>query len=103
MAKTAKAAAKSAAQKKGDDLFSDLPEAAPRRLSGKATRVARPTSGAEANYTARHIEVLEGLGRSEHGLVRYRFFDSERHRLEASGRGSNCSSAVENSKRSVFQ
>ena len=61
MAKIAKAAAKSAAQKKGKDLFSDLPEAAPRRLAGKATRVAKPTSGAEANYTARHIEVLEGL------------------------------------------
>jgi topoisomerase-4 subunit B len=60
MAKTAKTAAKPA-QKKGDDLFSNLPEAAPRRLSGKATRAARPTSGAEANYTARHIEVLEGL------------------------------------------
>src|SRR2546426_9867499 len=61
MAKIAKAAAKSAAQKSGKDLFSDLPGAAPRRLSGKATRVAKPTSGAEANYTARHIEVLEGL------------------------------------------
>src|SRR5882757_1652978 len=61
MAKIAKAAAKPAAQKRGKDLFSDLPEAAPRRLSGKATRVAKPTSGAEANYTARHIEVLEGL------------------------------------------
>src|SRR5712671_6170202 len=60
MAKTAKTAAKPA-QKKGDDLFSNLPEAAPRRLSGKATRAARPTSGAEANYTAKHIEVLEGL------------------------------------------
>src|SRR6266851_3452236 len=46
---------------KGDDLFANLPEAAPRRLAGKATRVAKPTSGAEANYTARHIEVLEGL------------------------------------------
>jgi topoisomerase IV subunit B len=64
MAKTAKTTAKTAAklaQKKGDDLFSNLPEAAPRRLSGKATRAARPASGAEANYTARHIEVLEGL------------------------------------------
>src|SRR5262245_9692178 len=60
MAKTAKATAK-AAQKSGKDLFSDLPDAAPRRISGKATRAARPTSGAEANYTARHIEVLEGL------------------------------------------
>src|SRR5262250_762897 len=44
------------------DLFSDLPEAAPRRLSGKATRTARGgSSSAEAGYTARHIEVLEGL------------------------------------------
>src|SRR5712671_5734304 len=60
MAKTAKTAAKPA-QKKGDDLFSNLPEAAPRRLSGKVTRAARPTSAAEARYTARDIEVLEGL------------------------------------------
>ena len=30
-------------------------------LRGKATRAAKPTSGAEAGYTARHIEVLEGL------------------------------------------
>src|ERR1700716_2546152 len=45
----------------GKDLFSDLPEAAPRRLAGKATRTARPMSGAEAGYTAKHIEVLEGL------------------------------------------
>src|SRR4029077_19857483 len=43
------------------DLFSDLPEAAPRRLSGKATRLAKPARGAESGYTARHIEVLEGL------------------------------------------
>src|SRR5262249_48244984 len=56
MAKTAKAAAQPA-----KDLFSDLPEAAPRRLSGKATRAAKPARGAEAGYTARHIEVLEGL------------------------------------------
>src|SRR3981189_2729993 len=84
MAKIAKAAAKIAptqpspakrvadARKRADDgggqgmgpgkaLFSDLPEAAPRRLAGKATRTARPMSGAEAGYTARHIEVLEGL------------------------------------------
>src|ERR1700716_274380 len=45
----------------GKALFSDLPEAAPRRLAGKATRTARPMSGAEAGYSARHIEVLEGL------------------------------------------
>src|SRR5262244_2617260 len=56
MAKTAKAAAQPA-----KDLFSDLPEAAPRRLSGKATRLAKPARGAEAGYTARDIEVLEGL------------------------------------------
>src|SRR6202140_225896 len=61
MAKIAKAAAKPAAQKRGKDLFSALPGRAPRRLSAKATRVAKPPSGAEANYTARHIEVLEGL------------------------------------------
>src|SRR5712671_6097817 len=60
MAKTAKTAAKPA-QKKGDDLFSNLPEAAPRRLSGKATRAARASGSAESRYTARHIEVLEGL------------------------------------------
>ena len=59
MAKIAKAA-KTAAQKTDRDLFSDL-AAAPRRLSGKATRAAKPTSGAEARYTARDIEVLEGL------------------------------------------
>jgi len=61
MAKTAKAttAQKSA---KSRDLFSDLPEAAPRRLSGKATRSAKPPrGGGDGDYTARHIEVLEGL------------------------------------------
>src|SRR5262249_49815392 len=61
MAKIAKAAAKSAAQKSSKDLFSDLPEAAPRRLSTSATRAARATRGAEGGYTARDIEVLEGL------------------------------------------
>ena len=64
MAKIAKAAAaKPAAQKTGKsrDLFSDLPEAAPRRLSGKATRATKPTRSAEGDYTARDIEVLEGL------------------------------------------
>src|SRR4051795_2293820 len=60
MAKIAKAAAKTAAQKTDKDLFSDL-AAAPRRIAGKATRAAKPTSGAEARYTARDIEVLEGL------------------------------------------
>src|SRR6476619_7391470 len=60
MAKIAKAAAKTAAQKTDKDLFSDL-GASPRRIAGKATRAAKPTSGAEARYTARDIEVLEGL------------------------------------------
>ena len=59
MAKTAKAAAKRVPQNPGKDLFSDLPEA--RRLSGKTTRGSRLASGAEARYTARDIEVLEGL------------------------------------------
>jgi topoisomerase IV subunit B len=44
----------------GKDLFSDLPDAAPRRISGKGTRVGRRL-GADSDYTARHIEVLEGL------------------------------------------
>src|SRR3954464_1878997 len=60
MAKIAKAAAKTAAQKTDKDLFSDL-GASPRRIAGKATRAAKPTSGAEARYTAHDIEVLEGL------------------------------------------
>jgi topoisomerase-4 subunit B len=42
------------------DLF-DLPEPAPRRPVGKARDVRRPASPAEAGYTAKHIEVLEGL------------------------------------------
>ena len=45
---------------RGKTLF-DLPESAPRRLSGAATRAAKPRGGAEAGYTARDIEVLEGL------------------------------------------
>jgi topoisomerase-4 subunit B len=59
MAKTAKAAVRKSAEQ-GKDLFSDLPEAAPRRMSGKETRVGRRL-GADSDYTARHIEVLEGL------------------------------------------
>src|SRR3984893_11700497 len=42
------------------DLF-DLPDPAPRRPVGKARDVRRPASGAEANYMAKDIEVLEGL------------------------------------------
>src|SRR5688572_15951922 len=40
------------------DLFSDLE---PKRGSAKAARAARGTSGGDAGYTAKHIEVLEGL------------------------------------------
>jgi topoisomerase-4 subunit B len=60
MAKTAKkSAAKTAPQSgKTGDLF-DLP--APRRVAGKTARAARASGSGEAGYTARHIEVLEGL------------------------------------------
>src|SRR5262249_1763742 len=61
MPKTAKIAAKSAAQNPGKDLFSDLLETTARRLSGKVARAGRVAGGAEARYTARDIEVLEGL------------------------------------------
>src|SRR5260221_821030 len=61
MPKTAKAAAKSAVQNPAKDLFSDLPEPTARRLSGKARRPGRLAGAAEARYTARDIEVLEGL------------------------------------------
>ena len=49
----AKAAANTPAQNSGKDLFSDLPEAAPRRVSSKAARAGRPTSAAEARQHAR--------------------------------------------------
>ena len=52
--------AKNPAMSQGKTLF-DLPESAPRRLSGKVLRGAKTASGAEAGYTARDIEVLEGL------------------------------------------
>src|SRR5215475_2648282 len=42
------------------DLF-DLPEPARRRQVGKGRDVRRPAGGAEAGYTAKHIEILEGL------------------------------------------
>ena len=54
MAKTAKKPA-------SRDLF-DLP--APRQAPGRgkpSAKAARPSGGAEAGYTAKHIEVLEGL------------------------------------------
>jgi topoisomerase-4 subunit B len=46
---------------KARDLFSSAPEPAPRRRAGRDAASPRAGSGAEANYTARHIEVLEGL------------------------------------------
>ena len=61
MPKTAKATARSAAQNPGKDLFSDLLETTARRVSGKRMRAGRSVGGAEARYTARDIEVLEGL------------------------------------------
>src|SRR6201987_2857424 len=61
MPKTAKAAPKSTPQNPSKDLFSDLPEMPKRRVSGKAARAGRSAGGAEARYTARDIEVLEGL------------------------------------------
>src|ERR1700732_2323304 len=61
MAKSARAVARTApAEKAGRDLFSDLP-ATTRRLSGKATRTERSPARTQSNYTAKHIEVLEGL------------------------------------------
>jgi topoisomerase-4 subunit B len=43
------------------DLFADISEPVPRRSAGRG-RTAAPSSGsAESGYTARHIEVLEGL------------------------------------------
>jgi topoisomerase-4 subunit B len=53
MAKTAKKPAKTR------DLF-DLPEPAPRRVSGRRP-MGKAGSPGEAGYTAQHIEVLEGL------------------------------------------
>ena len=61
MARIAKAVARTTPLKGGTDLFSDLPEAAPRRPAGKSARaVARVRTG-ESGYTAHDIEVLEGL------------------------------------------
>jgi topoisomerase-4 subunit B len=55
MAKTAK---KTRAD--NEDLFSNLSESPARRALGRAKQ-ARGGSGGDAGYTARHIEVLEGL------------------------------------------
>jgi topoisomerase-4 subunit B len=54
----AKTATRTAVKAGAPDLF-ELADAAPRRVSAKAAR-AKPASGGEA-YTARDIEVLEGL------------------------------------------
>jgi len=58
MAKTAKNHTKNPSPVR--DLFSDLPEAAPRR-TGQARPAAKSLATAEAGYTAQDIEVLEGL------------------------------------------
>src|SRR6201995_1940048 len=57
MAKTVR---KSATKQNSGDLFAQ-PAARRGAVAAKSSRVARPTSGAEAGYTAKHIEVLEGL------------------------------------------
>jgi topoisomerase IV subunit B len=57
----AKSAKKSASNPKSRDLFADTPASSARRMSGKATRGKSAASGGDAGYTARHIEVLEGL------------------------------------------
>ncbi|HEY7666382.1 MAG TPA: DNA topoisomerase IV subunit B [Xanthobacteraceae bacterium] len=57
---SAKAAARISARKEEKDLFSDLPAAGPRAAAAKP-RPTRTASRAEAGYTARDIEVLEGL------------------------------------------
>ena len=61
MAKIAKSTARTPSPRSGKDLFSDLHEVAPRRISGTAGRATKPLVRAEGSYTARHIEVLEGL------------------------------------------
>src|SRR6266536_2934167 len=58
-----KTARRSPAAESGD-LFADLPDAKSRRAGGRAKpagKAARPCGGAGAGYTAKHIEVLEGL------------------------------------------
>ena len=61
MARIAKAVARTSPLKGGTDLFSDLPEAAPRRQAGKSARTAARVRTGESGYTAHDIEVLEGL------------------------------------------
>src|SRR5438309_2670296 len=61
MPRTARPTAKSAVQNAGEELFSNRPEPTARRLSGKARRAGRLAGAPEGRYTARDIEVLEGL------------------------------------------
>ena len=61
MARIAKAVARTSPLKGGTDLFSDLPEAAPRRPAGKSARAAARVRTGESGYPAHDIEVLEGL------------------------------------------
>ena len=61
-AKTAKSAAKAATKTR--DLFADLPDSSSRRAPARAkvaSRVRSSNSSSESGYTAKHIEVLEGL------------------------------------------
>ncbi len=61
MAKTVKSAAKAAAKTR--DLFAELPDSSPRRTGARSNPAvrARARTSAESGYTAKHIEVLEGL------------------------------------------
>jgi len=59
MNKITKAVARAAPAKAVKDLFSDLSETVPRRFVGKTGRAGRSSVAGE--YTARDIEVLEGL------------------------------------------
>src|SRR6516162_8657487 len=63
MARIAKAVARTSPPKGGTDLFSDLPEAAPRRQAGKSARTAARVRTGESGYTAHDIEVLEPVRR----------------------------------------
>ena len=62
MGKAAKSAAKSAKKSNAPDLFANLgePRSAARRASRSGAASARGSAG-ESGYTAKHIEVLEGL------------------------------------------
>jgi topoisomerase-4 subunit B len=46
---------------KAGDLFASLPDDSPRRSAGRGKQATRSSGSAESGYTARHIEVLEGL------------------------------------------